>query len=34
MCLETEEHAERLKMFSVKLGRILGLSKIQLNELE
>lgn len=32
--LETEEHAERLKYFSVKLGKRLKLSDMQLNELE
>lgn len=32
--METEEHAERLKLMNIKVGQALGLSSLQLDELE
>ncbi len=32
--METEEHAERLKLMSIEIGKALGLSSLQLDELE
>lgn len=32
--METEEHAERLKLMGVKIGQAMGLSSLQLDELE